>query len=109
MRQIPGPESLEWTDILLIIGLMAYGLHRLRVTLFSKMSRPRKIAHVTIYAAAAFIGWGLSRDVWGFVLGLSGAGIVGFIEEFVRARFSTPRTPPTPTDEAETDEGSADA
>lgn len=105
MRQIPGPESLEWTDILLIIGLVAYGLHRLRVTLFSKMSRPRKIAYAAIYVAAALIGWGLSSDVWGFALGLSGAGIVGFIDEFVRARFGT-RTAPVLD---HSDEGSTDA
>jgi hypothetical protein len=99
MRNIPGPESLEWTDILLIIGLVAYGLHRLRVTIFSTMTRARKTAYVAIHVASALIGWCLSRDVWGFTLGLSGAGIVGFIEEFVRARFGAPVAPPAPTDD----------
>jgi hypothetical protein len=85
--------NLEWTDIVILVALAGYGLHRLKKTLLHPTASHRwKVAHVCVFMGIVCVGLLVDSTLWGMALGLAGAGGVTFVEEFVKARFGTGRS-----------------
>lgn len=82
---------LEWQDIVALVALSGYGLHRLRKVLTGTGSRVHKAAHAVVHVGAALTGAVLvPSPVAGLAFGLAGAGAVQFVDAFIRARVGAP-------------------